>query len=58
VRFDDTGHVIKVDILRSSGSSLIDQPCQVAVYDWWFEPTKDKEGKPRGDTIVFSVGFY
>lgn len=58
VRFDAAGKVTKVDILRSSGSAQIDQPCQVAVYDWWFEPTKNSKGEPQGDVIVFSIGFY
>ena len=50
-----SGAVKNVDIVRSSGSVQIDTPCRVAVYDWWFEPTHDKRGRPIGDVVLFTI---
>jgi TonB family protein len=55
VRIDPNGNVTHVDILRSSGSNEIDQPCRVAVYEWWFEPTRSSNGQAVADVIVFSI---
>jgi hypothetical protein len=27
------------------------------MYEWWFEPLKDKSGKPIPDTLLFTIGF-
>jgi TonB family protein len=54
---DDTGKVIRVEVLKSSGSHNIDQACKVAAYQWWLEPTKDKTGKPIKDVVPFVIGF-
>jgi TonB family protein len=56
-KVDATGHVTKVDIYQSSGSPDLDQPCLVALYDWWFEPPKDKDGKPMPDVVVVAITF-
>jgi TonB family protein len=40
VSVDSSGAVTNVEVARSSGSNNIDQPCRVAMYDWWFEPKK------------------
>jgi hypothetical protein len=29
----------------------------VAVYDWWFEPPKDKQGKAMADVVVVAITF-
>jgi TonB family protein len=55
VHIDETGAVTEVEILRSSGSNEIDLPCQRAVQQWWIEPAKDKNGKPRPDVIVVTL---
>jgi outer membrane biosynthesis protein TonB len=47
--------VQNVEILQSSGSNNIDQPCKVAVYNWWFEPQKDKDGRPLPDLWVVTI---
>jgi TonB family protein len=55
VTVDAGGNVKNVEILQSSGSSNIDQPCKVAVYNWWFEPEKDKNGHPLPDLWVVTI---
>jgi TonB family protein len=57
VATDAAGNVTGVDILRSSGSNEIDQPCRVAMYDWWFEPKKDAAGNSMPDTFNFTIAF-
>lgn len=57
VHIAPTGKVTDVKIAHSSGSNAIDEPTRVAVYDWWFEPAKDKTGKPAPDVIFFTVEF-
>ena len=52
------GKVTAVDVVRSSGSNEIDQPCRVAMYDWWFEPKKDAAGNPVPDKFDFTIGFH
>jgi TonB family protein len=56
-KVDETGHVTKVDIYQSSGTPDLDQPCLVALYDWWFEPPKGKDGKPVADVVVVAITF-
>lgn len=55
VSVNAAGFVQNVVILRSSGSDNIDLPCQRAVYDWWFEPQKDKNGQPTADKWVVTI---
>jgi TonB family protein len=58
IAIDASGNVTDVDILKSSGYGAdIDQPCRVAVYDWWFEPTRDKSGRPVPDVLTFTIKF-
>lgn len=57
VHIAPTGKVTDVKIAHSSGSNAIDEPTRVAVYDWWFEPAKDKTGKPVSDVTFFTVKF-
>ena len=55
---DETGKVISVTVIKSSGSNNVDQACKVAAYQWWLEPTKDKAtGKPIKDVVPFVIGF-
>jgi TonB family protein len=55
---DETGKVISVTVIKSSGSNNVDQACKVAAYQWWLEPTKDKAtGKPVKDVVPFVIGF-
>ncbi|MDB5304342.1 MAG: hypothetical protein JWM97_1891, partial [Phycisphaerales bacterium] len=49
ISIDATGKVTGAEVLKSSGSNDVDQPCRVAVYDWWFEPTRTKAGQPVPD---------
>lgn len=57
ITLDESGNVISADVYRSSGSPNVDQPCQIAAYNWWFEPLKDKTGKPVKDVILFNLRF-
>jgi TonB family protein len=57
VHIAPTGNVTDVRVARSSGSNGIDEPTRVAVYEWWFEPARDKSGKPVPDVIYFAVQF-
>jgi TonB family protein len=57
IHISPTGKVTDVKIAHSSGSNQIDEPTRLAVYDWWFEPAKDKNGKPIPDVIYFSIEF-
>jgi TonB family protein len=57
VATDATGKVTSVKVAKSSGSNAIDQPIIVSMYDWWFEPPKDQDGKPRPDHFKFTIGL-
>ena len=57
IHVDETGKVTSADVFRSSGSADVDQPCKLAAYNWWFEPAKDKAGKPIKDVILFAIRF-
>jgi TonB family protein len=57
VHIEPTGRVSDVKIARSSGSNQIDEPTRLAIYDWWFEPAKDKQGHAVKDVIFFTVEF-
>jgi TonB family protein len=57
VRVADTGSVRLVEIVQSSGSSLVDQACQLAMYDWWFEPPKDAQGRPLEADLRWTITF-
>ena len=57
VAVDATGKVTDVDVVKSSGSNEVDQPCRVAMYDWWFEPKKDATGKAVPDVFQFTISF-
>ena len=57
VSVDATGKVTDVQVAKSSGSNEIDQPCRVAMYDWWFEPKKNAEGRAVPDKFQFTISF-
>jgi TonB family protein len=57
VNIDASGKVAFVTVVHSSGSNDIDQPCVVAMYDWWFEPSRDSKGKPIPDVVLFTLSF-
>jgi TonB family protein len=41
VHIHGDGSVRRVDIVKSSGSPSADQEVKVALYQWWFEPTRE-----------------
>ncbi len=55
VTVDASGNVRDVIVLHTSGSDNIDQPAIRAVYNWWFEPGKDKDGHPLPDQWVVTI---
>jgi TonB family protein len=57
VSIDTTGKVTEVAIHKSSGSNEIDQPCLIAMYDWWFEPLQDAKGNALPDCVLFTISF-
>ena len=57
VSVDETGRVIDVKVLRSSGSNEIDLPTTTAMYKWWIEPAKNREGKAIKDVILVTFSY-
>jgi TonB family protein len=57
VKIDDTGKVTSVDIMKSSGSNNIDLPMRRALYEWWIEPPKDKDGKATADVMTWTISY-
>ncbi len=55
---DATGKVTDVDVLRSTGSDLVDQPVKLVMYQWWFEPAKGPNGRAMAETIVFPMSWH
>jgi TonB family protein len=58
IGIDAAGNVTAVDVVKSTGSTLIDQPVKVAMYQWWFEPVKGADGKAISDTFVFPISWH
>ena len=57
VAIDETGKVTNVEVAKSSGSNEIDQPCRVAMYEWWFEPKRGPDGRAVPDVFQFGISF-
>ena len=57
VSIDETGKVTNVEVAKSSGSNEIDQPCRVAMYEWWFEPKRGPDGRAVPDVFQFGISF-
>ncbi|MGA3066211.1 MAG: hypothetical protein ABSF29_05110 [Tepidisphaeraceae bacterium] len=58
LKIDETGNVVDVKTVHSSGSASIDLPCERAAATWWFEPKRDPvTGKPVPDVIDFAIVF-
>jgi TonB family protein len=55
---DTKGNVINVTILKSSGSTDIDEPSRLEAYNWWFEPPKDAKGTPQQRVFPFTLRYY
>jgi TonB family protein len=55
VRIDKTGKVTDVTVLRGSGSQTIDMPVYRALWNWWFEPPRDKKGNPLEDVQLVAI---
>jgi TonB family protein len=58
IAIDATGKVTSVDVLRSTGRDVIDQPVKLVMYQWWFEPSKGPNGESVGDTIVLPISWH
>jgi TonB family protein len=57
VKIDNTGKVIDIQVVKSSGSNEIDLPSQLAVWKWWFEPLKDASGQPQPDSVLVRLSW-
>jgi TonB family protein len=57
INIDATGKVTKARVHKSSGSNEIDQPCVVAMYEWWFEPKRGADGRAVPDVFQFGISF-
>jgi TonB family protein len=57
VHVDDAGAVRKVEIVKSSGSESADQAVKIAMYQWWFEPPKNKGGAAMPDIVEFPIAW-
>lgn len=57
VHADINGNPTDVEVLQSSGSGNVDEPVRLAVYQWWFEPPKNRFGKPMSDVMVWTISF-
>ncbi|HEY7115097.1 MAG TPA: TonB family protein, partial [Tepidisphaeraceae bacterium] len=55
VRIDKTGKVTDVTVLHGSGSEAVDMPVYRALWNWWFEPPKDKKGNPLEDVQLVAI---
>ena len=54
---DSTGRVTEVDLPKKTGSPAIDEPTRNAVYQWTFEPTRDKQGRAIADVLFFEIDY-
>lgn len=57
VHIAPAGNVTDVKISHSSGSNQVDEPTRLCVYDWWFEPARNKAGQPIPDVIFFTIQY-
>ena len=55
MKIDKTGKVVDVTVLRGSGSQAVDMPVYRALWNWWFEPPKDKQGNPLEDVQLVAI---
>lgn len=55
VHIDKTGKVKDVNVVQSSGSEAVDMPVYRALWEWWFEPPKDKKGNPLEDVQLVTI---
>lgn len=58
VHTDAAGKPTEVEVLQSSGSPSVDEPVRLAVYQWWFEPPKNRKGQPIPDVMVWTISFH
>lgn len=57
VHIAPAGNVTDVKIAHSSGSNQVDEPSRLCVYDWWFEPARNKAGQAIPDVIFFTIQY-
>lgn len=53
IAIDATGKVTGVDVMRSTGSDLVDQPVRLAMYEWWFEPVGG-----QAETLLVPISWH
>jgi len=58
ISIEPSGAVSAVEFVHKSGRITLDEPCKEAIYNWWFEPAKDKSGKPVADVVLFTILWH
>jgi TonB family protein len=58
IKTDTTGNVTDVNVVRSSGSNEVDLPAQLAMWQSWFQPPKDRTGHAMADEFLFTLGWH
>jgi TonB family protein len=58
VSLDAAGNVTDVKILRPSGSPDVDLAVENALYKWWIEPGKDRNGQAHADAVYLELKSY
>lgn len=57
VNVDEQGNVTDADYIRRSNIAEVDQPHMRAAYEWHFEPTRDKSGRPHRDSHIIAFNW-
>jgi hypothetical protein len=52
LHIDEKGNVTAVDYLHQTDVPEVDLPHYRCAFDWWIEPSKDKDGNPRPDVLI------
>jgi len=58
VHIDETGTVTAVDYVQKSNIAEVDLPHYRAAFDWWIEPSKDKNGNPISDILLIPFVWH
>jgi hypothetical protein len=57
VNVDEQGNVTDADYIRRSHIAEVDLPHMRAAYEWHFEPTRDKSGRPHRDSHIIAFNW-
>jgi hypothetical protein len=57
VHIDESGKVTDVDYLHRSGFDTVDVPTFRCLYEWEFEPSRDRAGHPKRDSVIITLAW-